>query len=60
MKHRIIYLGNDEVRCPLCHKRWDVTEEPPECVPEGTTEKERIDRMLLDTSKHRSIYGTKR
>lgn len=61
MRHRTVFLGGDEVQCRLCKKRWDVHEQPPECVPEGTTPKERVDRMLLDTSKHRiPDYGKTR
>ena len=52
----------DEYVCSACTLRWGVDEEEPTCkvVPEGTTEQQRIDRMLLDTSRHRDVHGRKK
>lgn len=54
-------VEGDEYVCSACGLRWDKNEDEPVCkVLSGTTEKERIDRMLLDTSKHRSKYGKRK
>lgn len=46
--------GTNELYCLVCKKRWDEDDNAPKCVSVfSPTSKEKVDRMWLDTSKHR-------